>query len=196
MPTRGFTPNPLLALSKIPPIALRSYVHTHRPQTRTALKTHPDRVSATDPTRPARTRKFQEVNDAYYTLSDNQRRKDYDEARRYASSSGAYSEPEPPRGHASAEWQNEQFGNVFEEMLHEEGLAGEADASGGGRLYGIVGGISGAALGFIVGNVPGLLAGAVAGNRLGAVRDAKGKSVYEVFQQLPQSDKAKVSCNL
>ena len=31
-------------------------------------------------------------------------------------------------------------------------------------------------------NVPGLMAGAVAGNRLGAVRDAKGKSVYSVFQ--------------
>ena len=27
-----------------------------------------------------------------------------------------------------------------------------------------------------------MLAGAVAGNRLGAVRDAKGKSVYSVFQ--------------
>lgn len=31
-------------------------------------------------------------------------------------------------------------------------------------------------------NVPGMVAGAVAGNRLGAVRDAKGKSVYAVFQ--------------
>lgn len=63
-------------------------------------------------------------------------------------------------------------------------------------MYGIMGGISGAALGFIIGNVPGLLAGAVAGNRLGAIRDTKGKSVYEVFQQLPQGEKAKVSCNL
>lgn len=49
-------------------------------------------------------------------------------------------------------------------------------------MWGMVGAVSGGALGFIVGNVPGLLAGAVAGNRLGAVRDAKGKSVYEVFQ--------------
>ena len=72
---------------------------------------------------------------------------------------------------------------------------GEEEA-GTGRFYGVLGGISGAALGFIVGNVPGALAGAVAGNRLGAVRDAKGKSVYDVFQQLPQGDKAKVSCNL
>jgi len=82
-------------------------------------------------------------------------------------------------------------------MLREEGVAGtDGQGSGGGKLYGIVGGISGAALGFIVGSVPGMFAGAVAGNRLGAVRDANGKSVYEVFQQLPQNDKAKVSCNL
>ena len=37
-------------------------------------------------------------------------------------------------------------------------------------------------MGFIVANFPGALAGAVAGNRLGAVRDARGKSVYSVFQ--------------
>jgi hypothetical protein len=51
-----------------------------------------------------------------------------------------------------------------------------------GKFWGMLGGASGAAIGFIVANVPGLLAGAVAGNRLGAVRDAKGKSVYAVFQ--------------
>lgn len=75
-------------------------------------------------------------------------------------------------------------------------MAGEAAAAqgGGGKFYGILGGISGAALGFIMANVPGMLAGAVAGNRLGSIRDTKGKSVYEVFQQLPASDRAKV-CN-
>ncbi len=46
----------------------------------------------------------------------------------------------------------------------------------------MLGGASGGVLGFIVANVPGALAGAVAGNRLGAVRDARGKSVYAVFQ--------------
>lgn len=39
-------------------------------------------------------------------------------------------------------------------------------------------------LGFIIANVPGAIGGFVAGNRLGAVRDAHGKSVYEVFQGL------------
>lgn len=79
--------------------------------------------------------------------------------------------------------------------MREEGFAEATDTQETAptkSFWGIVGGLSGGALGFIVGNVPGLLAGAVAGNRLGAVRDAKGKSVYEVFQELPQSDRAKV----
>lgn len=49
------------------------------------------------------------------------------------------------------------------------------------KFWGMIGGLSGGAMGFIVANFPGMLAGAVAGNRLGAVRDAKGKSVYEVY---------------
>ncbi len=51
-----------------------------------------------------------------------------------------------------------------------------------GKFWSVVGGLSGGAMGFIVANFPGAVAGAVAGNRLGAVRDAKGKSVYSVFQ--------------
>ena len=51
-----------------------------------------------------------------------------------------------------------------------------------GKFWSLVGGLSGGAMGFIVANFPGAVAGAVAGNRLGAVRDAKGKSVYQVFQ--------------
>lgn len=40
--------------------------------------------------------------------------------------------------------------------------------------------------------MPGAVAGAVAGNRLGAVRDAKGKSVAEVFTSLDHGAKAEV----
>jgi hypothetical protein len=54
------------------------------------------------------------------------------------------------------------------------------------------GAICGAGIGFIVANVPGLLVGALAGNRLGAVRDAKGKSVAAVFSQLGGNQKAEV----
>jgi curved DNA-binding protein CbpA len=147
----------------------------------TALKTHPDRVSHNDPTRAARTKKFQQVNDAYYVLSDPARRRDYDATRQYP----------PP---SDSGWQDTQFGDVFEEMMREEGLneGDEPAQNAGGSVWGLLGGLSGATIGFIVGNVPGLLAGAVAGNRLGAIRDRKGQSVYQVFQELPQSDKAKV----
>lgn len=53
--------------------------------------------------------------------------------------------------------------------------------------------MSGAGLGFIVANIPGLMVGAVAGNRLGAIRDAKGKSVAAVFGELGGDQKAQVS---
>lgn len=55
------------------------------------------------------------------------------------------------------------------------------------------GAICGAGMGFIIANIPGLLAGAFAGNRLGAIRDAKGKSVAAVFTSLGGDQKAQVS---
>ena len=225
-----------------------------------ALKTHPDRIPADHPDRASRTRKFQLVNDAYYTLSDATRRRDYDAQRKLFSGFGGFGtgtgtgagagtgtrpsaaaggggpgaqmpggfgafpfDPFADADEAEAEaaadagangpglgnafswaWnfftgggtnpqhqqqereraENEQFADVFEEMLREEGMA--ADEGQGtrptGKFWSVLGGVSGGALGFIVANVPGLVAGAVAGNRLGAVRDAKGKSVYAVFQ--------------
>ena len=39
-----------------------------------------------------------------------------------------------------------------------------------------------------------MLLGGVAGNRLGAIRDAKGKSVASVFNDLGGSQKAEVRC--
>jgi len=65
-----------------------------------------------------------------------------------------------------------------------------------GKFWSVVGGLSGGAMGFIIANFPGLLAGAVAGNRLGSVRDAKGKSVYAVFQELPVADKSRLLSQL
>ncbi len=35
-------------------------------------------------------------------------------------------------------------------------------------------------------NIPGAIAGAIAGNRLGAMRDAHHRPVYEVFKEMPQ----------
>lgn len=190
---------------------------------RAALKSHPDRVPADSPERAARTRKFQQINDAYYTLSEPSRRRDYDAARTFHFGGGGGGDDDDeaeeiprPSGNAGggfpwsafgfgggkasdkeeAKFSEEQFGGVFEEMLREEGLAEGAEAKPTGKFWSLVGGLSGGAMGFIIANFPGALAGAVAGNRLGAVRDAKGKSVYSVFQELPQGDKAKLLSEL
>ena len=61
-------------------------------------------------------------------------------------------------------------------------------------LWTWLGAACGAGLGFITANVPGLVVGAYAGNRLGAIRDAKGKSVAAVFAELGAAQKAEVSC--
>ncbi|MCJ1470109.1 hypothetical protein MMC07_008754 [Pseudocyphellaria aurata] len=186
-----------------------------------ALKSHPDRVPSDSPERPARTKKFQQINDAYFTLSDPSRRREYDSARSYhgfSSSATAESDPEEeiPRQDTSGgggfpwssfgfgaksaaeeeNYSNEQFGSVFEEMLRDEGLAEGNEAKPTGKFWSLVGGLSGGAMGFIVANFPGAIAGAVAGNRLGAVRDARGKSVYSVFLSLPQADKTKLLSEL
>ncbi|MCJ1253112.1 hypothetical protein MMC24_000919 [Lignoscripta atroalba] len=197
-----------------------------------ALKSHPDRVASDSPERPARTKKFQKINDAYYTLSDSTRRRDYDAARTYhgfsSSSSNQPSDSDPeeeiPRPNPSSgskfpwstfgfgssstssggtpspaeheSFSSAQFGSVFEEMLREQGMAEGEDAKPTSKFWSVVGGMSGGAMGFIVANFPGAVAGAVAGNRLGAVRDARGKSVYSVFQELPQGDKARLLSEL
>ena len=68
--------------------------------------------------------------------------------------------------------------------MNDEGMRDEPipDQAAGplGKMYGILGGVSGACIGFIVANFPGAMAGAIAGNRLGNIRDTRGKSVYEV----------------
>jgi len=55
-----------------------------------------------------------------------------------------------------------------------------------------IGAVCGGGIGFIVANVPGLMVGAFAGNRLGAIRDAKGKSVAAVFAQLGGNERAEI----
>jgi hypothetical protein len=44
----------------------------------------------------------------------------------------------------------------------------------------------------IVGNLPGAAVGAFGGSKLGAVRDAKGKSVMQVFSTLGGDQKAEI----
>ncbi|KAK8203078.1 dnaJ chaperone-like protein [Phyllosticta capitalensis] len=199
-----------------------------------ALKHHPDRVPADSPDRASRTKRFQMINDAYYTLCDPTRRREYDAARKYNNYSGGFGDSDPEEeipqpntssqqgqqagaGFGSFPWSsffgsgananpntgptpdarsNEQFGNVFEEMLREEGMAEGERAQPTGKFWSMVGGLSGGAMGFIIANFAGAVAGVVAGSKLGAVRDARGKSVYAVFQELPQADKARMLSDL
>ncbi|KAK6522062.1 hypothetical protein TWF281_002631 [Arthrobotrys megalospora] len=158
-----------------------------------ALQTHPDRVPVNHPDRPARTRQFQLVNDAYYTLSDATRRRDYDATRAYQRPNRHESAGRPNGG----QWEDEQFGEFFEEMMDQEGLRNEVrQEAGTGKFWAIIGAIAGAILGYIIYNSAGLLAGLLIGNRLGAIRDTRGKSVYEVFQEMPQSDKMRILSQL
>ncbi|KAJ1895721.1 hypothetical protein LPJ66_004415 [Kickxella alabastrina] len=130
-----------------------------------AVKVHPDRNTS-----PTATQDFQQLADAYYTLSDRTRRTAYDSARPTAAP------------HADAD---NVFGDVFEDLLRPE-------VQGGSSLWGILGLISGAALGFILGNVPGALVGGFAGKKLGAVRDNTGRPVYDSFKELPHARKLQV----
>ncbi len=140
-----------------------------------SLETHPDRFPTGSPEQRTATGKFQEVNNAYYVLSDKARRREYDLSCGSGRSSSFFGGPS-----ASPETANAQFGEAFEEMLREEGM--QQGAGRVGYMYALGGGFAGAILGFIIANIPGLLAGAVAGNRLGSIRDTKGKPVYQVFQ--------------
>ncbi|KAK0570236.1 Meiotic Sister-Chromatid recombination aldehyde dehydrogenase [Tilletia horrida] len=164
---------------------------------RQSLKCHPDRFPNASPAeRERHTARFQALADAYYVLSDAERRTEYDGVRSsYPSASSA----EDPGANANffrsffsgGATHGEQpqadgvFGGVFEELLRPE-------VHRVAPVWKWVGSASGAGLGFILGNVPGAIGGAVLGNRLGAVRDAKGKSVAEVFINLSSSQKAEV----
>ncbi|WVQ82480.1 hypothetical protein IAT38_004609 [Cryptococcus sp. DSM 104549] len=77
------------------------------------------------------------------------------------------------------------FGNVFADMLAPEVERVKP-------WWSWVGGASGMAMGYIVANIPGAIAGGFAGNRLGAIRDAKGRAVGEVFKDLGGAQKAEI----
>ncbi|CAO1628244.1 unnamed protein product [Jaminaea pallidilutea] len=192
---------------------------------RKSLEVHPDR----HPNAPARekerlTKKFQSVADAYYVLSDSERRAEYDMLRTAngsqsfddgqeekeqtssanffsnffakaaaaaaSSSSGsagarpADADPEEttPAGQPQA---NGVFADVFEELMRPE-------VHRVVPIWKFIGGASGLGLGFIVFNIPGAIAGAFAGGSLGAIRDAKGKSVGAVFLSLNNNQRAEV----
>ncbi|TKY89803.1 hypothetical protein EX895_001100 [Sporisorium graminicola] len=220
-----------------------SAAETKESYKRRSLKTHPDRFpNATPAERQRYTQKFQTLADAYYVLSDTDRRREYDQLRNSRPSTDSFfsgggdasydeddeeatefSEKEQkysanffesffPGAFKQEEEQDDSngtqtnedrrrragssqpqadgiFANVFEELLRPE-------VHRVAPFWKWVGGASGTALGFIVGNIPGALAGAFAGSQLGRIRDAKGKSVAEVFMSLGSAQRAEVLTNL
>ncbi|KZT57393.1 DnaJ-domain-containing protein [Calocera cornea HHB12733] len=100
--------------------------------------------------------------------------------------------PEPEADASRSSWSGQQpdadatFTSVFEDLLRPE-VASHVP------WWTYVGSVSGAGLGYIIANVPGAMMGAYAGNRLGKIRDAKGKSVAQVFNGLGGNQKAQAS---
>ncbi|KAF9119048.1 hypothetical protein BGX30_004114 [Mortierella sp. GBA39] len=160
---------------------------------REALRTHPDRTTnlgGPDGERPLSkdeaTYLFQQVADAYYVLSNTQRRKEYDIARRTAQNRGSWSTSATAQGQAEPET---VFGGVFEELLRPE-------VQNPTSFFSPVGMASGAALGFICGGIPGALIGGYGGKTLGHIRDQKGVSVIEAFGRLEHAHKAAIIASL
>ncbi|KAJ3760406.1 DnaJ domain-containing protein [Lentinula raphanica] len=164
-----------------------------------SLKTHPDRlVNATPAEKKRATEKFQAVADAYYMLSDPTRKREYDSlhaSKKYnerttdsKSSSTFFSQFFGNGAQAAQAGANQQpdaegvFTDVFEELLRPE-------VERHFPWWAWLGAACGAGIGFIIANLPGLMLGAFAGNRLGSIRDAKGKSVASVFNELGGSQK-------
>lgn len=185
----------------IPPSATQEEVR--QAYRKESLRTHPDRLVNTSPAeKQAATEKFQAVADAYYVLSDPQRRKEYDTLyttrsdrtdnpnstynffAQFANIFGAGTPQTPEEGTAQPNADG-VFADVFEELLRPE-------VERRVPIWGWVGAACGGGIGFIVANVPGLMLGAFAGNRLGAVRDAKGKSVAAVFGELNGNQRAEI----
>lgn len=82
------------------------------------------------------------------------------------------------------------------DLAEEEGEGGQRHTRPNGRFWTIVGAASGFGIGVIMANVAGGIAGAAAGAKLGGIRDAKGKSVYAVYQELPSNDKSRLLTEL
>ncbi|KAJ7109959.1 DnaJ domain-containing protein [Mycena epipterygia] len=177
-----------------------------------SLRTHPDRIAnASAAEKKKATEKFQAVADAYYVLSDTTRRREYDAL--YTTRTHADRTEDPGAsntffsqfsgmfggggggsraGAAGAAPEAGQqpnaegvFADVFEELLRPE-------VERHVPWWSYMGAVGGGVLGFIIANFAGLMLGAVAGNRLGAVRDAKGKSVAAVFNDLGGNQKAEI----
>ncbi|KAI8911259.1 hypothetical protein PhCBS80983_g01277 [Powellomyces hirtus] len=135
-----------------------------------SLKWHPDRNPSTESTAM-----FQQVAQAYFVLSDKDRRNAYDRARRDNKRFATDENVDP----------SSMFGSVFDELLTPE-------VPNPIWFWEPIGGAAGFVMGFIVFNIPGALFGAWTGKKMGKVRDMKGVAVYEAFSKLGKDRKAEI----
>ncbi|KAH8926690.1 DnaJ-domain-containing protein [Atractiella rhizophila] len=200
------------AILEISPSATQSQIKAS--YKRLSLIHHPDRINSGPNVAQRRreaTVQFQKIADAYFVLSDDTRKANYDRLRRTRMSSGASTTDESSKsyferffnyaGNDTADPAEEEvrdeprpdpgsvFGDVFEELLRPE-------VESRVPLWTWAGAGAGAVMGFIVGNLPGAAVGGYGGSKLGAIRDAKGKAVYHVFMDLGADQKAEILRNL
>ncbi|WFD36361.1 hypothetical protein MCUN1_003240 [Malassezia cuniculi] len=95
-------------------------------------------------------------------------------------SGAAYGSSEPDAAQA-----DEMFADAWAEMLRPEIQRKLSIWSNAGML-------SGGVMGYILGNIPGAIGGALLGYKLGAIRDAKGKAVSEVFLRLNSQQRMEI----
>jgi len=175
-----------------------------------AVKSHPDNIYedkdykelGEDPEHQLLVKKrFQQINQAYFILSDPQRRQIYDtQYNEYCSAAGSNFELENnvqakkckrnPSTKNITKYEREAnpdkiFGNVFEELF-------QPDVPKPNTFWKPLGGAAGVVLGFICMNVTGAVAGGVIGTKLGQIRDNKGCSVYDAFKKLDKGKKAEI----
>ncbi|KAG6381325.1 hypothetical protein JVT61DRAFT_5735 [Boletus reticuloceps] len=170
-----------------------------------SLRTHPDRLTkATNVEKKAATEKFQmhtmcsptlfegrNTTSLYSSKSQTDKSADPKASsnffHQFASMFGNAATDNTSRhnGHEQRPDAQNVFADVFDELLRPE-------VERHTPWWSYLGTVCGGGLGFIVANVPGLVLGAFTGNRIGAVRDAKGKSVAAVFAELGATQKAEI----
>lgn len=142
---------------------------------RESLKWHPDRQQQQDSSTAASTAQFQKVADAYFVLSDKERRVAYDSEQSFV-----FDAPVNPIA---------IFGEIFNDLMVPE-------VPNPSYWWQPIGTVSGVMLGFIVLNVPGAIMGGYYGNRAGKVRDMKGVSVYDAYCKLSTERRQEILSNL
>ncbi|KAJ1564926.1 hypothetical protein HK096_005487 [Nowakowskiella sp. JEL0078] len=139
---------------------------------RESINWHPDRNESSDSLE-----NFQLATQAYYVLSDKDRKAAYDQNRTSFNELTVQLQP------------NEVFVDAFDELIIPEVPNPKA-------FWQIIGSVAGFILGLIILNVPGAIIGAYLGNKLGKVRDMKGVCVYEAFMNLERDKRIRILTNL